>query len=271
MSKSQIVISLLLTAHLAAITLAAIPAPDPAFKVEPIQHPTSNDIAATMTPLVDPLAIRIKSVEQVLWKLTLPIRPLVASYTNITGLQQYWAMFSRPPSSEQYFRVRYYVASPSRRTWTATELVHPTHRHDRVRLLRSFRDSYEDKAFDIAFSSFVTARDHGKPREIDPATRPEQLPDDLAPIARYYGRRFRETQLLSDERIIRTEVWHGTAPIPPPGEQLSPVALDARDTVLQRYYAGPIEDRARDATKTPYHGAVQEADITWVLEYYEEQ
>src|SRR5204863_6078287 len=116
-----------------------------------------------------------------------------------------------PPPYDRYFRVRYYVGSPSRPTWTARELVYPAHREDQVRVLTSFRDSYEDKAFEIAYNEFYTHRDA---KTIRDDTRSSELPPDLAPIARYFARRFQDTHLLPDERLVRVEVWHGTAPTP---------------------------------------------------------
>jgi hypothetical protein len=47
------------------------------------------------------------------------------------------------------------------------------------------------------------------------------------------------------------------------------VRLD-RAAALESYYDGPIEQRIDVAPDPPYHAGEHEADITWLLEYYEE-
>src|ERR1041384_403871 len=101
-------------------------------------------------------------------------------------------MFSNPPHIDRYLRTRYYIETPQGRRWTVTELVMPAHREDRIRLLQSYRDSYQDKAMEIALVGFQRAR---KPSLIAPATKSAELPDDLAPIGRYFARRFEQHEL----------------------------------------------------------------------------
>jgi hypothetical protein len=71
-------------------------------------------------------------------------------------------------------------------------------------------------------------------------------------------------------RIVRTEVWFGAAPNTPPGQQRDEQVLNARRAVLLGYYEGVIEERVFVPPYPPYHAAQREADIEWLLEYFEE-
>jgi hypothetical protein len=172
---------------------------------------------------------------------------------------------------DEYLRVRYYVgrADPSgsqkQSVWTATELVLPAHREDQVRMAQGYRDSFRDKAMAIALENFYRRRARSL---IRPDTSSKELPDDLAPIGRYFGRKFQQTYLQSGERIVRTEIWHGTVANPKRG---APSATPtARLDALTAYHIAPKEERLGEAVYPPYHAGEMEAGIRWILEYFEE-
>jgi hypothetical protein len=198
-------------------------------------------------------------------------RPYVRLYHRLSGTRQNWSMFGDPPKGDRYMRVRYYVRpSGGGRTWVSTELVWPAHREDRVRFLRSFQNSFRDKAVDNALDRF---RERRKPEQLNnPGTRADELPDDLAPIARYFSRRFQRARQLEakGDQIVRTEVWAGTARTHAPGEMPDSDVRTHRLSVLQDYYAGPVENRIGVPVRPSYHAIESEADIRWVLEYFEE-
>ena len=176
-------------------------------------------------------------------------------------------MFSNLPPFDRYWRVRYYVQPAGGRPWTATELIGPAHPEDRIRLIQSFRDSFQDKALELATAGFNRNR---RPEAIKPDSRPGDLPGDLAPIGRYFARRFASARLRGpDERIVRTEVWIGTIDNPPPGQPPDEAARMTRWAALRAYEGGPVEDHLRVRPYPPYHGVEEEADIRWVLEYFE--
>jgi hypothetical protein len=261
-------IAIFLGWHLFAISVDALPPPNRLTNFQP-RPPgfEQNALFYRVTLALDAIAAGTAVLERAAWRATRPAHRLVAYYLRVTGLGQTWAMFANPPTYDQYMRVRYYVSSPPGREWTATELVLPTNREDRVRTFQSYRDSYRDKALAVAVARFYERR---RADLIAPATRPEQLPDALAPVARYFAREFARTHLRSGERIVRTEVWHGTAPTAPFGEDADErVKLD-RAVALQAYYDGPIEQRLNVPPYPPYHAGQREADISWILEYYEE-
>jgi hypothetical protein len=262
-------IALFLAWHLLAISVAALPPPSR------LSHFPPRDPSAALNPLfyritlaLDSVARPVEFVERGVWRLTRPLHRPITYYLRLTGLGQTWSMFANPPSSAQYMRVRYYVHTTAGRTWVATELVLPSNREDQVRSFQSFRDSYRDKALSVAISRF---QEHRKPGLIVPQTRPEELPTDLAPVARYFERQFARTHLdAAGDRVIRTEVWVGMAPIPPIGQAGNEEERLERAEVLQTYYDGIVEQRINTPPVPPYHAGDREADISWVLEYYEE-
>jgi hypothetical protein len=253
MSVSRWAVSLLIVWHLVAIVIAAIPRPTRPADEPSLPGRAARAAAALAAPLHASRALQTP----------------VNAYIGVLGLGQRWTMFSSPPKDDEYVRVRYYIGSSSslqRPAWTATELVMPAHREDRVRVLQSFRDSYRDKAIANALGNFYRRR---PAHLVRPDTLPGALPDDLAPIARYFARSFADRYLEPGETVVRTEVWVGSAAMSPPG---SPAAVDDaewRQSVLRGYYEGPVENRYRVPPYPPYHGAEQEADIRWVLEYFE--
>jgi hypothetical protein len=285
MTTARWAISLLLVVHLTALGLGALPSPDRLAEVEEDRSPVDNPLAARVAPVLDRVASVVAPVPAALWNASEAVRPFAALYVNMTGLAQRWAMFSNPPTADQYLRVRYYVGStnvgawPS---WTATELVFPARNEARIRVLQAYRDSYRDKAMAIALQRFhdhVAARPQLAELESNErsdqisarsAVRSGELPDDLAPIARYFGRQFAHVRLGAQEHILRTDVWWGVAPNQPPGASRR-TDPGERQVVLQDYYEGAIERLGRIAAYPSYHTLERESDIVWRLEYFEEQ
>jgi hypothetical protein len=272
MTRGRLV-SVFVVWHLTAIVLGAIPPPDRVSAPSARQHRNALGPAGDrVTDAFDALASVIQPITNGVWWVTRPLHRAADSYRALTGLGQAWGMFSNPPGSDQYVRTRYYIqpgtqASESRR-WIASELVMPAHREDRVRLVRSYRDSYQDKAIAIALETFYRRRASAL---IRPNTRPDELPNDLAPIGRYFARLFERRVLAGTaQRIIRTEVWVGSAPSPDPGGSMDRTARLTRLAALQAYFDGPVEQRLTVPPFPPYHAGEQEADIQWVLEYYEQ-
>ena len=252
--------------HLVAILEGAIP-PASQFVFPERKLPSSSGpLVDAVTPVLDRVSAAMVPVVRFLKWSTAPIRPVARRYRALAGLGQTWNMFSNPTRVDRYIRVRYYIQPAQGRTWTATELISPAHREDRVRLFQSFRDSYRDKDLNIAFNNFYNHRTEDKVR---PDTRSDELPNDLAPMARYFARRF-SRGLAKGERIVRTEVWYGTAPTTAPGLTTDGERLAQRLALLQEYYEGAVEQRVRVPPIPPYHAGETEADIRWILEYYED-
>ena len=262
MTKSRWVVSAFIAWHLVSIGLSSLPTASWLERADQPAGPFPR-VARSADVISGGVATSAAALRQTaMWGLGKPVR----SYVTLTGLGQHWSMFWNPPQYDRYWRARYYVERPGGRPWTATELIGPAHREDRVRLFKSYRDSYRDKAFEIALEEFFKRR---KPGAIAPGTRPQELPDDLAPIARFFGRRF-ASGLTEAERIVRTELWVGTVGNKPIGQPVNGAAVLQRRAALLGYAEGPVEERLAVRPYPPYHGVDREGDIDWVLEYYEQ-
>jgi hypothetical protein len=274
MSRNRIAISALLAWHVFALTLADIPFPgiDPLPAIALSRHVTDDPIAARVAPVLDGVSESLAPTLGSVLNVARPVRRLVDVYVGTLRLGQRWGMFGNPPVVDQYVKVRYYVGSspipgvPPRVTWTATELVLPAHREDQIRALQSYLDSSRDKALAIALDDFNVKLAAYVDRE---GRLPRKLPDDLAPIGRYFGRRFARTYLKTNERLIRAEVWYGEVPNPVRGVALAPSALEARLNVLRSYYRGPVRGPALSFGTLAYGSSEEEADIMWKLKYFE--
>jgi hypothetical protein len=248
-SSERWFLSFLIVVHLVAISASAIPDP---LLVEAIksEEPVSG-ANERLTPVLDRFAATLTSVEADVFRFTTPLRALTRTYIQ-AGLRQKWDMFANPVRVDLYVRVAQSVASSQQpgRVRVFQELALPAQHEDEVRLTHKFRDKAVLNAFEALSAN---RRDQV---EADPDAA-------LKPIARYFRNRFRASYLTPDEMVVRTEVWLGTAPIPPKGERLSDSQMEERWRVLQRYWNGPVEEQFSSTT------AQREADIVWTLEYAE--
>lgn len=273
MPSKRWAVSAFIVWHLVAILVGALGTPAEGRPAPASDAPPADALSAALSPVFDRVARSATVIPAGLELVARPVRRAINTYLQLIALGQNWRMFSVPPKVHQYLRVRYYIGPRETTdiagaTWTATELIMPAHREDEVRWLRSYRDSFTDKALAVALQKFQIARDEDEAL-IAPDTRSADLPDDLAPVARYYARRFVRVALQPEERLIRTEVWYGSAPIPAPGSISDRTATDARWEVLRKYYEGPVEDHFGRPVVPGYYTAEKEADIVWILEYFE--
>lgn len=265
MSTGRWLLSVFFAWHVIAIGLGSLASPGGVPPVDSPRHPDNDPIAAALTPSLDRVAATIPE-PAALARAAGPLQRLTDRYLAMTGTAQSWRMFSNPPDVHQYLRVRYYVAGAAplgAPTWTATELVLPAHREDQTRWLGAYWASFRDKALTSALQRFHMNRDD---RRLAPASTSADLPDDLAPVARYFSRRFERRTLGVGERVVRTEVWYGVAAMTPPGVAVDPSTVEARLAVLRRYYQGPVSGPPMNSL---YHSTESEADIQWLLEYFE--
>jgi hypothetical protein len=168
----------------------------------------------------------------------------------IAGLKQKWDMFASPPTEDHYLRLTYRIVSPTA-TRQIQEIVLPSDPDDRLRLRHDFRDKAIINAIELSYSR--TSRDDAS--------------DDLGAVVQYYRNRARDQFLKPGERIVRTEAWYGSAPMPQPGARLPETELRERLGVLDAYYAG---DGSSLSQSPPSDSREREADIVWTLIYAEE-
>lgn len=266
MTPRQWLLSGLIVWHVTAVLLRATP--DPAAQPPFVPAHPGTGWQGVVIAGMDAAGAAWAPAARAIGSLVRPLRPPFDLYIRVTGQTQTWAMFANPPRVDQYLRVRHYVQTSNGQWWMATQLVLPSHREDQVRLVQSFRDSYLDKALAVARDELYA---HRTPALLGPDTRPDALPDDLVPIARYYARTFAQQHLgSSGDRVVRTEVWAGTAPNTPPGGTRDEGMRNTRRAVLREYYKGAVAQRLHDPSYPPYHAAEREVDIDWRLEYFEE-
>lgn len=270
MSASRWVISVFLLWHLTALVITAVPAPNRLPAQSPVDQVVANPVAGRFAPVLSRAAGWLPGVSSLIRRFVGPIERPASIYMTALGLAQDWRMFSNPPLTDEYMRLRYYVGTgrSTNASWSALELVEPAQREDQVRLLQSYRDSYLDKALAVALQNF---QEHARQRSVGTHAHPPHPPDDLTPIARYFARRFARSNLVAGERVVRTEVWYGWAPNPPPGKELSPEERGLRLAVLRDYYAGPVQERGAISAYPSFGATEHEADITWVLAYTEQR
>jgi hypothetical protein len=173
-------------------------------------------------------------------------------------------MFSNPGTDDRYMRVDYYYAGAGSASdvMVVRELVFPADDETGVRFIHRFRD----KAIFNAAEAYFLRRDRIETRESPSSDAREAL----LPVAQHFTRQFRLSHLTEGSRMIRTEIWYGSAPIPFPGKEPPDRDLLMRLTALDRYRDATVPPQ-RGALAPPAIGATQrEADITWMLVDVEE-
>lgn len=268
MSAKHWLLSVFFVWHVTAITLGSFASPGTILPVTPAEYPENDVLAATITPRLDTIAATLEDVPTAIPQAAQPLPWFTGLYLSLTGVSQSWKMFANAPTWHQYLRVRYYVGSSTESTpaWTATELVLPAYREDEIRILRAYWAASRDKAMTSALARFHNRRDKSLLRA---DTTSAELPDDLAPILRYFARRFERQALRPDERILRSEIWYGIAPMTPPRTAPNRAQIEKRLSTVRQYHDGPVEDHFRRPEYPPYHVAEQEGEIEWILEYFE--
>jgi hypothetical protein len=266
MSTVRWVLSLLIAYHLAALTAAAIPAPDALPFPSEIRHPSNDSIAAAVTPVLDGAARSLSRLEPILFQLSAPVRSLTRVYSEAGLGGQQWNMFSTPYTVDKYVRLDYYVvrdADPLRPR-LLRELALPADDEARVRLLHQFRDKVMLNTLDNYFKEVAAASaSGGEPFEPEAARRLR----GLEPIVRYFASRLVRT-LRPGERLVRTELWNGEAPIPPPDQGWEREMRTVRLAALAPFRQGPAPVAASEVTRYQQRGAMErEADIRWLLVY----
>jgi hypothetical protein len=119
---------------------------------------------------------------------------------------------------------------------------------------------YRDKAVVNAQMAFSLART--KQTGQTPAVA-------ISPLVGFFRRRF-AISLAPDDIIVRTELWYGSAPMPPRGERLPDETLQARLAVLHGYYDGPVPVILGSQDFPTVGIEEREADIVWRLEFIDE-
>jgi len=259
MSAWRLALSALIVYHLAALSIDAIPPPSSLIRVGSIRPPQTTVVARYVTPILDRVALFAARANRYLFAIVSAPRRLTNPYIE-AGLTQKWNMFSEPDTDDRYLRLAYVVSpGPSEKPIVVRALVFPAHREDAVRLLHDYRD----KAVMLVLREF--AQDRTK--------HPDQTPtwSTFTPLVRYFRHRYEEEYLTRGRTVTRTEVWYGSAPMPPPGDRLDEQDVSTRLDVLRNYYDGPVPAIFTNGVSGSVGSQEREADIVWTLEHIEPQ
>ena len=255
MSPYHWLLSFLLVFHISALAIDAIPAPRELTAPREVNSSPGRGVVGNLTLALDSVAVDLARADSVLFRWSQPLRRFTQLYINL-GLYQRWLMFTAPVTQDQYIRIDLYTTASSGELVRIQKLVLPTSREDRVRLLHDF----QDKATVGLWTAFNDAN----------ASKSPDAPghDDMTLFVRFFKTDFRNQYLSSEDRIVRTEVWFGSAPILPPGGARTEDLVRERLSALPSYYGA--------GRRTPFHSTYQylgsqqrEADITWTLAYFE--
>jgi hypothetical protein len=270
MSRTFHVVPLLLTAHLGALAVSAIPDPEALRGAAGTRGSVDDAVSRRIRPTLDTAAAALVSGANVLWHITTPVRPLARSYARILGLNQNWKMFSNPSKGSQFLRFRHFVAETTSTAGVEeqvfTELVFPAAPNRTVRGLGAYWQAHRDKAASNAIEAYYRQRNRRRaagtpePREGD-TDLDAALSRSFVPLARYYQRRFAAT-LGGGHKLVRTEAWFGWASSPHRGERR--MAASERDAALSRYVGGPVAEGFGTRAQ-PLDSMETEADIRWTL------
>jgi hypothetical protein len=251
MTAQRAVLSALISCHLLAIGVDAVPHPDRLHPVLSIRHPDGNVLTRVLTPLLDATAQRAARLEKRLYDMTGWLRPVARPYVAVS-LRQQWDMFADPDLVNHYLRLVYRVSeSKTDRSHVVRELLLPARPEDQPQLVYEVRD----KAI------------LGTTRALARARRARQVaaPDDILALTRYFAKRYATEYLTDGRTIARTEVWEGHAPIAAPGQRLAAESLAARLSALGDYYEGPGRAFTPRGSLPTVGSLEREADIVWRL------
>ena len=272
MSPHRRLISVFLGCHLVALAVSAVPSPAAVSTDARVPGAPPSALSTRVTPLLDKAAAAAPSVLRRLAAVTSPVSRLTAPYLQRLGLYQTWRMFTSPPRYDSYVLMRYFVASSAGGSsalpaFAVTELIYPSHPEDEIKGIHEYRDSYRNKAvsnamerFHVQYSAALKARDVAS---ADPGRH-------LAPVARYYARRFAGSGLGDGERLVRAELWHGVAANAVVAGAADVEQRRARARVLQALRDGPVRESTLERPVRPLMFEERSADISWALDHVEQ-
>ena len=262
MRRSYRIASGFIALHLVALTTASIPPPGKLLPVSDQPRSPTDPIARFLTPPVDRAALVISRLEPILYRMLAPVRAATKPYVTSGLGDQQWRMFSNPSTADKYARIDWHVTGPQGTRWLR-QMVLPADPEQETR----YRHEFRDKAIMAALERHANGvRESGvDPQRLDETSEARRF---LRPIVRHFGWKLAQT-LGSDERVARTELWYGEAPIPPRGETVPTDVIADRLAGLIPYQHKPNEvSGAR-----PYResGAVErDGDLSWLLLYIDQ-
>jgi hypothetical protein len=261
MTAREWMLSILIAAHLVAISVAAVPRPSSS-PLPRIPRQDADPVAAVLEPPMTALGERLNAAQRWTMRVTRGVRSATRPYIA-AGLSQNWSMFSSVLTVQRYVRLDYFVDETPGKRVVFQELVLPSQPEGQPRL--SYRSA--DKAVRVVMGSYLS-RLRDEESDLDDLSDGTGDGSKLAPLVRYFVARFCESVSIPREAISRVEVWTGAVPIAPPGQPATfPTTL--RWDALARYRS-PAPQPASFVPSPLWSTRVQ-ADITWQLVFAEAQ
>lgn len=269
MSRESHLASLLITFHLIAVTLAAIPDPStPTGAIDGSDSRGDGLIASLLVPVLDRATNRLLRFEEGVHAWSAPAQGVTRPYVS-TLVPQRWTMFSRPSTSERYLRVDYFVRSGSGASRVVRRLEVPWLGPNRVRLAYRSRDKAIIKALDAYLGSVGTALPEEGQEEFEPDRGMVSARSSFDALIRHLKAGLGPSMVADGESLFRLEIRLGYVPIPPPGAGVDDRERQDRLAALARYRDGAADG----PISGPYArlaSAESEAGITWFLAYVHE-
>jgi hypothetical protein len=224
MTQKQVILSLVIVAHLTGLVVGAIPALDEFGTDSSLPRPAGQSAQSVVTASLDQLSVWAVRLHRVVYAATRPLQGPVRQYLNLTDQYSKWNMFSNPAKTSDYVRLDFLVRLPDGTRRTFSEFPYPAAERNQWRFLRAYFASFVDKAFANGMNSYQRRPIRAERRGLEPPT--ERMRADLLPFVRYYARRRAET--LPAGSTMTTQFWRGWAQSASPGEALPGRVIEAR-------------------------------------------
>ena len=247
MTTGQKCTSVLVTGHVVAILVLAIPWRENLSPADPASNPVPR---------------RMESALRAAHALARTLRPGAEVYETVTRLSQRWSMFSVPYHSNLYVHVRFVVdegGQAESHYARIHHLVSPVQPEDRVRVRGAFAASYWSKAIERGIYDYRLhlATPGG-------SLAMEERHAHFARVLRLVSTQL-EPEWRSHGSLVRAEMWTSAVPMTPPGQQPDSAERAQLRRAIDRYFTG-WADTGRGLGDTPLLGT-RESDgvLEWTF------
>ena len=231
MTRIQVLVSIALAWHVAAMVVGAIPSLDDFGTNLTTPRPPHATLQSRLTAVLDDMAVEAVRAHRFAVAVLAPVRPPLVRYLELTDQSTRWDMFSRPSLYCEYVRFDYVFRSADGTDIVESDLVFPDAAPGEWRLVEAYFASFVDKAFangaQMYFRQIQDAERAGVPAS------QAAMAADLQPFLSYYADR-RRRSAPRDLTLERVEYWRGWAAAPAPGAKYESGVMEARQAQLER-------------------------------------
>ncbi|MGQ0736394.1 MAG: hypothetical protein ACT4QD_22415 [Acidobacteriota bacterium] len=269
MSRTRWVASVLIVYHVTTLLVTATPRPE-WLNPPRVRAPRSTDVHQHLTFALDRAGRALVNALARVHEMLHPLRLATAPYAFLGIGRQQWSMFTLPFTDDLYLRIDHYATDDSlpgsQRLFRG--LLLPADHEEELKLLHAPRDKAVMTTVEIALDR-TAGRDQVADTPFESDEYRARAVRMFAPLARY-SREEARPLLAGHARVVRSEVWWGTAPIPPRGQWISEDVLAARLAAIAPYRDALREMPITASVSTRLGATRREADLTWTLLYIDE-